>query len=166
MFEGWEDYYLLVGSAAAALIGLLFVVVTLTAGRERRSVEAGARYYMTPIVFDLGAIVVMSGAAMSPVITEARFGWLTLAFAALSAVGDARIAYGIRHLPEGVTGGWFDVWWYGIIPAALSLLLAASGIAMLMHSGWAAAAIAGLLMALLLICIHNAWDLVTYLAPK
>jgi hypothetical protein len=41
MLEGWKDYFLLVGSAAAALIGLLFVVVTLTAGRELGTVERG-----------------------------------------------------------------------------------------------------------------------------
>jgi len=34
MFQHWDSYYLLLGSAAGALIGLLFVVATLSAGRE------------------------------------------------------------------------------------------------------------------------------------
>ena len=29
MFEGWGEFYLFTGSAAAVLIGLIFVVVTL-----------------------------------------------------------------------------------------------------------------------------------------
>ena len=78
MFEGWGEYYLLVGTAAAALIGLLFVVMSLLAGRDRAQIEAGSRFYMTPIVFDLGAIVVLSGAALAPIALEA-IGWLTVA---------------------------------------------------------------------------------------
>ena len=53
MFHGWENYYLLIGSAAAALIGLMFVVVTLTAGRDRDEVERGKQLYTSPIVWHL-----------------------------------------------------------------------------------------------------------------
>ena len=31
MFEGWSEFYILVGAADGALIGLLFVVTTLSA---------------------------------------------------------------------------------------------------------------------------------------
>ena len=29
MFEGWQDFFLMAGSAAAVLIGLIFVVISL-----------------------------------------------------------------------------------------------------------------------------------------
>jgi len=45
MFEGWSDYFFMIGSSAAALIGLMFVVVTLTAGRDRRDLERGKKLY-------------------------------------------------------------------------------------------------------------------------
>ena len=45
MFEGWENFYLIVGPSAGALIGLMFVVVTLTAGRERDQTERGKHLY-------------------------------------------------------------------------------------------------------------------------
>ena len=32
MFAGWNNYFMLLGAASGSLIGLLFVVVTLTAG--------------------------------------------------------------------------------------------------------------------------------------
>ena len=66
MFEGWSDFYLLVASAAGALIGLLFVVVTLTAGREAQSTERGASLYMTPIVFHLATVLLGGAVAMAP----------------------------------------------------------------------------------------------------
>ena len=49
VLQGWDNFYYLIGSAAAGLIGLLFVVMTLTAGRDRsRIVRAALVIYMTP----------------------------------------------------------------------------------------------------------------------
>ena len=39
----------MIGSSAAALIGLMFVVVTLTAGRRRDETERGKHLYTSPI---------------------------------------------------------------------------------------------------------------------
>ena len=39
MFESWSDFYLVVGGAAAVLLGLIFVVVSLM--HVRRSRHAG-----------------------------------------------------------------------------------------------------------------------------
>lgn len=166
MFEGWDDYYLLVGTAAAALIGLLFVVVTLTTGRERSTIELGQRYYMTPIVADLGAIVLLCGAVMAPTLPEVAKGVLVTGAGVVGLIADLRIAFGIRtlKLAEGTKG--FDVTWYGLVPALISVAIAGAGLGVLMHATWAPLAVAAVLMTLLLVCVHNAWDLITYIAPQ
>ena len=47
--NGWENFYVIVGSAAGALIGLQFVVVTLIADSPAlRLAEAGAAF-ATPV---------------------------------------------------------------------------------------------------------------------
>jgi hypothetical protein len=46
MFEGWGEFYLMAGSAAAVLIGLLFVVLTLMHDRPRSTVLMGSKLYM------------------------------------------------------------------------------------------------------------------------
>ena len=43
MFDEWGEFYLLAGSAAAVLIGLIFVVMTLMQDRPRSSVQAGSK---------------------------------------------------------------------------------------------------------------------------
>src|ERR1700740_3153229 len=48
VFQGWDNFYFMVGSAAAGLIGLLFVVVTLTAGFDRDQAQRGQALYMNP----------------------------------------------------------------------------------------------------------------------
>ena len=42
MFEGWGEFYLLTGSAAAVLIGLIFVVISLLQDRSRATVLKGS----------------------------------------------------------------------------------------------------------------------------
>ena len=43
--------------SAGALIGLMFVVVTLTAGRERDQTEHGKHLYTSPIVWHLAVVL-------------------------------------------------------------------------------------------------------------
>src|SRR4051812_32232193 len=74
MFEGWENFYLIVGPSAAALIGLMFVVMTLTAGRQREDTERGKHLYTSPIVWHLGVVLALSGAAVAPTIDARLFG--------------------------------------------------------------------------------------------
>lgn len=90
MFEGWENYYLIVGPSAGALIGLMFVVVTLTAGRDRDQLERGKHLYSSPIVWHLGVVLLLSGAAVAPGMNPKLFGSVAGGLALLG------IAMGLR----------------------------------------------------------------------
>jgi hypothetical protein len=166
MIEGWSDFYLLIGSGAAALIGLLFVVTTLTAGRDRSEVQRGMRLYTSPIVFHLALVLLLSGAGMAPALSPQGFGILCALSGGAGAAAGVRIAIGIRHSDHENVAGWFDVAWYGIVPALLYASLLGFGAALVTECRWGAPGVAASLMGLLLVAIHNAWDLVTWLAPK
>ena len=43
VFEGWHEFYLMSGGAAAVLIGLIFVVISLMQDRSRSTVLTGSR---------------------------------------------------------------------------------------------------------------------------
>ena len=66
MFEHWDSFFLMIGSAAGALIGLLFIVATLTAGFEREQSQRGARLYLTPTVFHFAVVMVVGAIALAP----------------------------------------------------------------------------------------------------
>jgi hypothetical protein len=166
VLRDWSEYFFLIGSAAGGLIGLLFVIVTLTAGRERSALERGQKLYMTPIVFHLGGVLLLSGMAIAPPTTPEALALTSGVIALIGLVSGTRIATGISRLPPTTSGGWFDVWWYGIIPAAIYVVLLTAAGGMWLLRGWAVAVMAGALMALLLTSMHLAWDLVTYLAPR
>jgi hypothetical protein len=89
MPQGWDNFYYLIGSAGAGLIGLLFVVMTLTAGRERSRILRGAGLYMTPTVVHFGVVLAISAIAMAPGLPLAPRG---VAFCLFAIAGLARIS--------------------------------------------------------------------------
>ena len=167
MFEGWSEFYLMAGGAAAVLIGLIFVVVTLMQDRSRDSVIAGSKLYMGPIVLSVSFVLVLSAAALTPGI---NFGEMAVIAGIVALWGLAR---GIRSIVgiNGLRGGedaphWTDVWFYGVIPAGLFLCLAAVAMAFWMVWPGAGKGLAVVLTSILLLAVRNEWDLVTWLAPK
>ena len=165
MFEGWNEYYFMIGSSAAALIGLMFVVVALTAGRDRSETERGKHLYSSPIVWHLAVILTLSGAAIAPTITPRMFGLFAGALALLGIAIGTRSAIGIARRPGDPDSPAFDMFWYGIAPALVYAGLAAAIVGMFAGMPWATSAIAAAILTLLLVSIHAEWDLVTYLAP-
>ena len=59
--SGWENFYVIVGSSAGALIGLQFVVMTLIAGMPitRRDAQAGDAF-STPTVVHFAVVLLLS----------------------------------------------------------------------------------------------------------
>lgn len=163
--QGWSDYFFMIGSSAAALIGLMFVVVTLTAGRDREEVERGKHLYTSPIVWHLAVVLVLSGAAVAPGIDPRLFAAVSGALAVLGIGIGLRSALGIAQRPGAPGAAAFDLFWYGLAPAIAYVGLAAAAVGMFTGQRWGAPAVAADLMALLLVSIHAEWDLVTYLAP-
>ena len=65
--SGWENFYVIVGSSAGALIGLQFVVLTLIANRPvvRGEAQAGAAF-STPSVVHFGVVLLLSAVISAP----------------------------------------------------------------------------------------------------
>ena len=167
MFEHWGEFYLLVGSAAAVLIGLIFVVVTLMQDKPRSTMLSGSRYYMGPVVLNVSFVLVLSAAALVADITPAA---MAIVCAAISVWGFARSAMsfnGIRTLVwDEEPPNWTDAWFYGAIPAAIYIALAAVAVAFWTEQHWAPNGVAVVINAILVVSIRNEWDLVTWLAPR
>ena len=103
MFHGWDSFYLLIGGASGALIGLLFVVETLTAGYEREEALAGASVYVTPILFHFASVLVVSAIALTPGLQAAAaavlVGFCALAGLAYSVHVSVRLRLGRAPQP-------------------------------------------------------------------
>jgi len=166
MFEGWDNFFVLLGTAAAGLIGLLFVVVTLTTGLERsRALRAGG-IYMTPIAVHFGTVLAISACTLVPRLTPLQLAVLIAVFAALGFSAAMRTCFGIVDFHRGADPPhWSDFWGYGAAPASAYLLFEASAYGVWRGAAWAPYLLAGMMLVLLLVAIRNAWDLLTWMAP-
>ena len=165
MFHGWENFFYLIGSAAGALIGLLFIVITLTAGHEPQRVERGAPVYVTPIVFHFAVVLVVSAISevpgLSRTVVAVLLGASAIAGLAYSAATTVRLC---RKGWEDPIPGWSDKCFYGFLPATIYIGLLGTTGAVWIAERRAALMVGAIMLGLLLLGIRNAWDLATTLA--
>ena len=164
MFEGWGEFYLMAGGAAAVLIGLIFVVISLMQDRSRSSVLTGSKLYMGPIVLGVSFVLVLSAAALVPGITGHRFAAVAGVVALWGLVRGLMSTIGIRQLKDEVH--WTDAWFYGVLPCVLYLALGWVALAIWNEWAWCREGIAAVVTANLLLAIRNEWDLITWIAPR
>jgi hypothetical protein len=165
MFAHWDSYYLLIGTAAGALIGLLFVVATLNGGREVSAVTRATKTYLTPTVFHFAVVVTVSALATAPELPTFFAG---LALGACALAGLLYSIWVCVRLSQNKLEGqhWSDFWYFGAAPVVTYLALGAAAAAVWMAPATVPYDTAFLLLVLMLLGIRNAWDLVTWLAPR
>ena len=164
MFEHWGEFFLLIGSAAAVLIGLIFVVISLMQDRSRTSVLTGSKLYMGPIVLGVSFVLALSAAALTPGMDAQTYAAIAAVIAVWGLVRGVMSIVGIQQLHGEVH--WSDVWFYGVIPTALYLAMGAVAMAFWSGWSWAEDGLAAVITAGLLIAIRNEWDLITWIAPR
>ena len=64
----WQNFYMLMGTAAATLTGLMFVVTTLIAGIDAHlsTLNAAVSAFNTPTVVQFGAVLLLAGILSAP----------------------------------------------------------------------------------------------------
>ena len=164
MLDGWHEFYTVLGTAAAALVALLFVAVSVGAIAMTPERAGGTRTFMSPVVFHYSNILFLSLVMLVPgqtpkllgtVVGVASFGSLIYSFVILvrvfrSSMADLadRLAYGsapVAAYAAGLVVTW--LMFTGRIDTGLDVL-------------------AGAALLLLMVNIRNAWDLMISLARR
>lgn len=159
---GWENFYVIVGSSAGALIGLQFVVITLIAAMPiSDGVAQASSAFATPNVVHFGAALLLSAILCAPWqgIGSVAFLWglVGLSGFVYAAIVARRMRVQTAYHP--VLEDWLFHAWLPVIAYAVLIASAVAARARLSEALFATGA-ASLL--LLFIGIHNAWDSVTY----
>jgi len=158
----WETFFFLIGSSAAALTGLQFVVIALVAESSRQATPREIEAFATP------TIVHFAGVLLVAVIVSAPWDELSHVSFVMGACGFVGIAYTlivIRRTRRLTTYRIvFEDWlWHVILPLIAYVLLLVSALLLPGHAHRALFAIGATAMLLLFIGLHNAWDTVTYI---
>jgi hypothetical protein len=167
LLSNWQNFYMLMGTAAATLTGLMFVATTLLAGLDTHEpiANAGIAAYNTPTVVDFCAVLLLAGILSAPWQTFSSVSLLLSLFGFGMLFYQLIVMRRMRRMPHYQTT--LEDWlWYMVLPllAHVSLIVAAF---MLATNPALALYIIGLgMIVLLLVGIRNSWDNVTFLAVK
>jgi len=161
LLRAWENFYVIMGSAAAGLTGLQFVVIALVADVRPISSSREIDAFATPTIVHFGAVLLLSGAMTAP--------WpvLTPLAAVLGVFGAAGIVYaGLVWRRARRTENYRPVledWLFHVVlPGAAYITVAIAAASLRSHAEGALFATGAVALLLLFVGIHNAWDTVTY----
>lgn len=159
----WEAYYVIVGTSAAALTGLQFVIMAIVADSNTETGLTEISAFGTPTVVHFTSVLLISAIVSAP--------WTVLAAPAytLLASGLAGLAYctivtfRARRATKykAVLEDWI---WHVIIPLVAYATLLVSAALLRRHAEDALFGVGAASLILLFVGIHNAWDTVTYIA--
>src|SRR6266704_7171383 len=161
----WHNFYSIIGTAAATLTGLLFIVITLMAGVRVRvsSPSSGIAVFSTPNVVHFGAALLVAASLSAP--WQAL--WQAGVLLGLAGLGGAtyvvivlrRVRRSVRRQP--VLEDWL---FHTVFPLVSYTAIVVAAILLPGYPVPALFVIAAAAVLLLFIGIHNAWDTVTYIA--
>jgi len=158
---GWENFYVIVGSSAGALIGLQFVVITLIADMPTEGGAQASSAFATPTIVHFGAVLLLAAAQCAPwhrIGTAAAFwGLVGLTGMLYEIIVARRMRVQVAYTPELE-----DLLFHLLLPFAAYATLAGSAYAARSNVGGALFGVGAAALLLLFIGIHNAWDAVTY----
>src|SRR5437764_7118306 len=156
--SGWENFYVIVGSSAGALIGLQFVVLTLIADMpiNRGDAQAGG-VFTTPTVVHFGAVLLLSAAASAP---WDGIGAVAVLWGLVGLGGVVYVVLVARRLRRQTAyrAVFEDRLFHVLLPLTAYATLAASACAAWSHPRPALFLVGVAALLLLFIGIHNAWD--------
>jgi hypothetical protein len=163
-FAGWDSFYVIVGSSAAALTGLQFVVITLVAEVRRRDSSTA-----TIDAFGTPTIVHFCASLMIAAVLSAPWERLVSAGVALGVTGVVGLVYGVlvvrrARRQQGYRPVLEDWIWHAVLPILSYATIVLSATLLERDTRGASFFIAAAALLLLFIGIHNAWDTVTYIA--
>ena len=157
----WDSFYVIVGSAAGALIGLQFVVLTLVAERPHARTGEASAAFATPSVVHFGVVLLLSAVMSAP---WHGFGPVMFLWA---LVGLGGILYGVvvirRMRAQKAYKPVLEDWlFYGLLPLIPYAMLAVSFVVTRTDPRRSLFVVAAATLMFLFLGIRNSWDAITW----
>ena len=153
----WHDFYVLVGTAGATLVALLFVALSLGTGFLNDKRAAATRAFYSPVVVHFSAVFFLAAIALVPAHRAVFFAAM---IGACAAVGlGVSLFVTIQLLRHDWTNYKQDHLAYALLPTIAYVALLVATAMVWSENDLALDVLAGSLLLLLIVDIRNAWDL-------
>ena len=160
----WANFYVIAGTAAATLTGLMFVVLTLIVGTVGRGARAGLGVYSTPTVVHFAATLALT------ILLSAPWPALWQAGLALGLIGLIGLLYSgvvtrrsVAAARQGAYRPVLEDWLcHSILPPVGYAAVIVAALILPNYPTPALFDIGATIILFLILGIHNAWDIVTF----
>jgi hypothetical protein len=162
----WHDFFVLLGTAAGTLVGLLFVAASVSSGVFSYERRAPLRMFLTATVVHFVSVLAVSLIMLLPLASWPALGVIVV------VSGLVGLGYSVLALRDCVRDGlitnidWEDRTWYGVLPFTAYTAACAAGIALVFGTGTGCAMLAACMGLLLVSGIHNAWDITVWIITR
>ena len=162
----WENYYAIVGSSAAALTGLQFVVIALISGNTAvKGGEHEIKAFGSPQVVHFCAVLLIAAICATPRQSATSLGWCFTISALAALAYTIQVVIHARH-QTGYQPVFEDWLWHAILPLTAYASLLIAGVCVFWRPISALYVVAAAALLLLYIGIHNAWDTAIYISSQ
>ncbi|HXK16333.1 MAG TPA: hypothetical protein VNG33_00915 [Polyangiaceae bacterium] len=163
--QSWQNFYLLVGEAAATLVGLMFVAVTFGSSLVTAETSPTARAFLDPTFTHFVQILFTACLLTIPSMGPTVLGALLLVLAVLRLAALFRVYRHMRAAHRKNNDLELSDWLSGVVfPLLCHLLLSATGLAFIQGYAVAFTLLAVVTIAILLIGVFGAWELMVWMA--
>jgi hypothetical protein len=163
LFAAWESFYVIIGSSAAALTGLQFVVIALVAESDRRGGVNEIAAFGTPTVVHFCSALLLSAILTAPWPSSASASH-AVTIAGLAGLFYTAVVIRRARAQTGYKPVFEDWLWHTVLPAAAYTAILLGGLTLADENGPVPFFVGGAALLLVFIGIHNAWDTVTWIA--
>ena len=162
----WHEFFSLVGTASATLIGLLFVAASVGARFYTKEKHPAIRTFLSPSVVHFTCVLAGCLFALAPIerwwvlgVLVAGDGLFGLAYS--RGVWRTMVKHGYSQTIDRE-----DRAWYAVVPALGYAGMVGAGVLVVAGRGAGCGVLAGAMGVLLLAGIRNSWDMTVWVVIK
>lgn len=169
VLQGWQNFYMLTGAAAATLIGLLFVAVTTGGYIPAQKAITYLQTFVTPTLLYYFQVLLVACLVVMPLQPSFLVSIGLVILGCVSCYLAIKVLWRTIMLRRNETDVDIDGWhwlWHIVLPCVVGLLLIVSAIGILRNDRLS---LDGLALAQLLdlaIGVHNTWLLTIWLTLR
>jgi hypothetical protein len=165
MVYPWNSFFMTAAEAAAALIGLLFVAVSVGSGLSAQRIEQGTKAFLTPTLVHFGSVIFISMTSIVPWHSD-RPAAITIAVIGLVGVIYQLIVGGFRRSIFSSQLKLEDWFLYGGLPLLAFLGVVSGAAAIIDKASCGPYVVAASVLALLFSGIYGAWDMTIWIVKN
>ncbi len=163
----WQNFYFMIGTASATLIGLMFVAVSLGADLPSARDLTGVNTFVTPILIHFISVLAVAGMMLVPTMRLTSLSITLLVVGTLFTLYAVWVGWQFMRHPSSGNYTRSDWKWYVILPVVGDALVVLTAIWLLLTSTTDALNLLAVAAAILLVVsLRNTWDLMLWIAQN